>query len=105
MNHQIQNLGFNSWLELYEWCRENGVHMEPTVTLTWPEEDGIKRPEVKLTLMQIRSSAFEELYLALPAEKARDVVKDLLKVDEDLKPEDIRTVNNFITNLITRAHD
>jgi hypothetical protein len=104
MNHQIQNLGFNSWLELYEWCRENGVHMEPTVTLTWPEEDGMQRPDVKLTLMQIRSNAFEELYLALPAANTRDVIKDLLDA-EDLKPEELRRVQNFITNLIARAHD
>lgn len=114
----IIELGFDRWLDLYTWLREQGLHNEQKVTLTWPSEplegngdapdpgelmEAIEaKPDVTLAVNLIKAKAFEEIYDQLPTNDALSVIQEMIKAPKS-GAGDVQAVQNFLSNLPTRA--
>lgn len=112
---EIQDLGFASWLELYEWLKEQALQDQAKITLTWPKPppspiaDALdlplpdeERPDVTLAVNTIRAKAFQELYDSLPTKKSLDVVEAIIFAEEKVQM-DVETIQTFLKNLPTRS--
>lgn len=116
---EIQELGFSSWMELFEWLKEQGLQDDKTFTLTWENqvvseertvetgEEDVRieqeiRPDVTLPTNLVKARAFQELYDSLPTKKALEVVDDLIFAEEKVQA-DLDTIQTFLNNLPTRT--
>jgi hypothetical protein len=116
---EILDLGFRSWLELYEWLKEQGLQDDKTFTLTWENQaiteertteagdDGPLpeievRPDVTLPTNIVKARAFQELYDSLPSKKSLDVVEAIIFAEEKVQM-DVETIQTFFKNLPTRS--
>ena len=73
---QIQELGFDTWLDLYKQIEQEGNHNLEKVVLEWPPE--VNEPVVIIKLCTIKANAFDEIYQSLPVEGTAESVIDLL---------------------------
>lgn len=112
---QIEELGFASWFELYEWCAEQGLEDEPKVTLTWPKHppdvavDDVdapvpdeERPDVTLALNTIRANAFREVYPQLLNSATKEVFYAMLKLP-GMSRREADAIRVAIANLPTKT--
>lgn len=116
---EIQDLGFSSWMELFEWLKEQGLQDDKTFTLTWEnqvvsEERTVEtgdedvrieqeiRPDVTLPTNLVKAKAFQEIYDALPTKKSLGVVEDIIFAEEKVQA-DVHTIQTFFKNLPTRT--
>jgi len=116
MSHplNINDLGFGSWFEFFEWLKTQDLDQEQRVTLTWPAEPGDpaveenageqepERPDLTLHVSTVRSHAFNEIFPKLPTKAAIDVVMDLIWAPEKSQG-DMNTIEAFLKNLPTRS--
>lgn len=90
----IKNLGFDNWVELYEYLKEKDLHEAQRIGLYWPdgfkpepsiiEEGDGDRAEVEdnmvvLDLDWIKANAFSELFPALPLKSSIAVLTDVVE--------------------------
>lgn len=116
---EIQELDFSSWMELFEWLKEQGLQDDKTFTLTWENVDTPEqraaydldtkplpeieiRPDITLPTNLVKAKAFEELYAALPTKKSLGVVEDIIFAEEKVQ-NDVHTIQTFFKNLPTRT--
>lgn len=115
----ITELGFDTWLELYDWLRLQNLHTEEKVVLTWPaaasdmhgpepggnseEEDELEgKADLTIHLNTIRAHAFTELYEKLPTRDVLAVIKDLIHGPGTSTKTEIDVAVKFFDNLPTR---
>lgn len=102
---EIQDLGFTSWMELFEWLKEQALENDKTFTLTWEKEAGTEaevRPDVTLPTNLVKAKAFQEIYDALPTKKSLGVVEDIIFAEQKVQT-DVDTIQTFFKNLPTRT--
>lgn len=90
----LNNIGYDSWLQLYEELVSEGLEREDEIILEWTAEE--KHPPVEISLDFIRSMAFLELYATLPLASSVDIVKNLITEGN------CSQVVSFLNNLKTR---
>src|SRR5688500_10537045 len=64
--YSIEELGYQSWFELFEDVRTQNLHYQTLVEFSWATTSEPERDTVTLTLEHIRSMAFLEIYDRLP---------------------------------------
>jgi hypothetical protein len=101
----IEQTGFDTWMELWKWIKEQGLENEQKVTLTWDdvllEEEEEKPADLTVPVILVKWKAFDELQERLPSKAAVHVIIDLIHTDEKVQ-EDLDTINNFLNNLPTK---
>lgn len=114
---EVQELGFDSWFELYEWVKEQGLEEQAKITLTWPKpppspiSDALdlpvpddERPDVTLALNTIRANAFREVYPTLLSKSKKEIFYDMLKLPT-LTRREIDLIRVAIANLPTKMNE
>lgn len=110
----IQELGYDSWLQLYEELVLGDIHILEQVRLVYPTppvnpmETGQApvKPETKedviLELDYVRSMAFQEIYPGLPLRE--EIEENLSRISNGIVTvQDANPINNFLNKLPTRA--
>lgn len=98
-NYEIQELGFDSWLELFKSLEKDRLINEDQVTLAWPKENR----EVKIKLCTVKARAFDEIYEQLPGEEAIEVIQELVKnCGSSLQRGDRLTIRAFLEKFPSR---
>lgn len=116
-NYNIEDLGFSSWLELYQWLNGQEMLTDDRVTLVYAPEIGYdivvtevaditklreqKHKEITLRTDYIRDRTITELSQPLPLKSSVEVIIDLLNNPEP-SDADLLTVVNFLKKLKTR---
>ncbi len=110
-----QTVGFETWVEVYEYLKGIGFENEARVGFIIPPviksavefEDG---PKVKampseyiMEMVQIRALAFDELYPHLPKASSVQVVQDIFEDIYVLLPnQDVNIIIDFINKIPTK---
>ena len=100
--YQIQELGFDSWLELFKSLQKDKLIGEEKITLVWAESEN--RPSVPLRMCTVKANAFDEIYGQLPGEEAIDVIRALLgNCGATLSRGDRMTIQGFLEKFPSRS--
>lgn len=95
---KIEELGFDTWLELYETLKAANVHQHKEAALEWPGGT----TEI-VSLEHVRSRAFEEIYPILPQVGAIEVMASVIQ-DESIEKHR-RLIGELLKKIPTRAND
>lgn len=80
-DYHIHELGFDTWLELYEYLESQNLQLETRICLFWPPEEEVvieeisdmkklkEQKEIYLETDFIRAQAFRELWISTPLKK------------------------------------
>lgn len=96
--YNIQDLGYTSWVELYADLVVGDMHNRDAVGLVW---EGGDRAELAITLDEIRSMAFLEIYPALPLRVSLEVVRDIVQDEPNIKQRQV--LLEFLNKIPTRS--
>ena len=100
----IEQTGFETWLELWNWVKEQGLQDQQKVTLTWDdvllEEEEEKPADLTVPVILIKWKAFDEIEGKLPKKPTLEVIKDLIWAEEKTQT-DMDTINNFLDKIPT----
>lgn len=103
-HYELAELGYTSWLELYEAMAAQGLQDEQKVTLSWEGTDESDRPDAVVYMSQIKAGAFAEIYPALPLKATIEVMNDLLdNANEAVVNKFTSPVQEFLNKIPTRA--
>lgn len=103
-HYDIDELGYNTWLELYESLIDQGLQDEQKVVLSWKGTNEPDRLDATVYIQQIRAAAFIEIYDKLPLKGTIEVMNDLLdNANEAVVNKFTSPVQEFLTKLPTRA--
>jgi hypothetical protein len=103
----IQELGHNSWVDLYQDIRTHGLQNEKYIRITWEDlesEEERERADVNLPMALVQANAFAEIYDALPSKDALDVIRQMVESAEAMAGKKyIQPVLEFLTKIPTRS--
>lgn len=101
MKKNLNEIGFDTWLQLYETLKAANLHTHKEALLEWP--DG---PAETVQLEFIKARAFEEIYPTLPQVGAIEVLHDLVvSLRLETTNEDRTPILEFLNKITTRAND
>lgn len=101
MKKDINELGFDTWFELYEFLKAANLHHDKQAALVWPDE-----PEKIVYLEHVKAMAFDEIYTTLPQVGAIEVLHDLvISLRLETCNEDRTPILQFLNKVTTRANE
>lgn len=80
VSHEIAELGFNNWCELYAHLERQDLLDDEKVTLQWPDK------EIIVSVDQVTRQAMAEIWPALPFRVTVDMVIELTNDKRGLRP-------------------
>lgn len=102
----INELGYATWMDLYQDLRVQGLQDEKHISLTWAQAENQEdrdRPDVNIPMGQIQGNAFAELYDRLPLPGTIELLIDMIKQSTLTGQTVDPSVVEFLTKLPTRS--
>ena len=103
----INELGYESWVDLYQDLRAQGLQDEKHIALTWVDAESQEdrdRPDVNIPMAQVQANAFAELYDRLPLPGTIALLTELLESATAIAGKQYtQPVLEFLTKLPTRS--
>jgi len=105
-NYELEELGLESWLELFQILAAEDLLKEKTVILFWPNEpreNGDPDEELPIETVYILMRAFTELYQRLPLRGTVEfMIDEILSAEPGAKMDD--HLVSFLRKLPTRTN-
>lgn len=102
----IIELGYATWVDLYQDLRAQGLQDEKHIALTWVDAESQEdrdRPDVNIPMAQVQANAFAELYDRLPLPGTIELITDMIRQSNLTGLPVDPSVLEFLTKIPTRS--